>query len=331
MTTTPTAAPEAPEHIAFLLVEDFSHLAYACAAEPLRIANLVAGRPLYRWSLISEDGQSATCSAGAELKVHGGLAPLPRDARLFVVSGLGVTRRITPGLLGFLRRERARGVEIGAICSGAWVLAEAGLLEGRRAAIHWEFHDLMEERFPQVQLARSVFVSESSPATAAGGAAASDLMLDLIGRRHGRALALEVAEQMLYAAAMREGDGAQRLSAQARHGLRNRHFLRAVQLMEETREEPLSCGEIAARVGVSTRHLERLFRAHAGVSPRRYAMDLRLERARRLLNQTEDPVLEIAVACGFASASHFSRAYRARYGVSPQRHRAASAPGPARA
>src|SRR5262245_31003394 len=150
----------------FLLVEDFTHLAFSNAVESLRIANLMAERDLYSWQLASVDGRSARCSNGAVTLVDQGLSPLGRDDRLMIVSGINVQNHTRPDLLRYLRAERARGTQIGAICSGAYILAEAGFLDGRRAAVHWEFHDVFAERFPSVNLTRSVFVADEKFVTA---------------------------------------------------------------------------------------------------------------------------------------------------------------------
>lgn len=306
-----------------LLVEDFTHLAFSCVIEPLRIANLLHGTPLYRWRLASEDGLRAVSSNGVATVVDQGMDPVPSGDILLVLSGIGVEKRISPGLLAYIRRERARGTKIGAICSGAYVLARAGLLDGRRATIHWQFHDGFEELFPDVRLLRSVYVPDAKYPTASGGTAAADLMLHLIGRAHGSDLAIAVADQMLYNTA-RNADAAQRYSLQSRYGLRNAHIADAVRLMTDQMEEPLAPSEIAAQIGISTRQLERLFGRYMKCSPKKFSTDLRLERARNLLLQTEMSVTEIAHACGFGSTGHFSRVYRARYGVTPTRQRAAA-------
>ncbi len=306
-----------------LLVEDFTHLAFSCAIEPLRIANMLQDRALYRWRLASENGREAVCSNGTRTLVDYGLEPVPSGDTLLILSGHNVEQRISPGLLAYIRRERARGTKIGALCSGAYVLAKAGLLDGRRATIHWQFHDGFEELFPQVRLIRSVYVPDSKYPTASGGTATADLMLHLIGRAHGTDLAIAVSDQMLYNTA-RNADAAQRYSLQSRYGLRNRHIADAVRLMTDRMEEPMSPPEIAAELGISTRQLERLFGRYMKCSPKKFATDLRLERARNLLLQTEMSVTEIAHACGFGSTGHFSRVYRARYDVTPTRQRAAS-------
>jgi transcriptional regulator GlxA family with amidase domain len=305
-----------------LLVEDFTHLAFSCAIEPLRIANLLSGRVLYRWRLASESGIMATCSNGTRTLVDCGLDPVPAGDTLLILSGINVERRISPGLLAHIRRERVRGTTIGALCSGAYVLAKAGLLENRRATIHWQFHDGFEELFPGVRLVRSVYVPDAKYPTASGGTATADLMLHFIGEAHGPDLALAVADQMLHTA-VRSAGAAQRYSLQSRYGLRNAHIVGAVRLMTDHMEEPLSPSEIAAELGISTRQLERLFERYMKCSPKKFATDLRLERARNLLLQTEMSVTQIAHACGFTSTGHFSRVYKSRFGVTPTRQRAA--------
>ncbi len=303
-------------HFVFYLVEEFSHLAFSCALEPLRIANLVSGKPLYRWSLISADGKTATCSNGSVTLVHGGMEPVKHADRLFVISGINVQDHVTPELLTFLRRERAAGTPLGAICSAAYVLARAGFLEGMETAVHWAYHDLFVEEFPGVHLVRNVFCARPKIITASGGTAAADLMLHLIGQEHGTDLATSVADQMVYNA-VREGSAAQRVSLQSRHGMRNAHLMRAIRMMEENIEEPLPPSAIAERLGISTRQLERLFGRYLNSTPKHYFLEMRLHRARNLLVQTDQSITEIAMACGFRSTSHFSKVFRGVFGTSP--------------
>lgn len=309
-----------PSHFRFFLLRDFSHLAFSCAVEPLRIANLVSGKSLYRWSLASEDGQSATCSNGTVTLVHCGPEPARNLDRLFLIAGTNVQVHATPQVMAYLRRERAAGTPLGAICSGAYVLAKAGFLDGVETAVHWAWHDLFAEEFPQVRLVRNVFVAQPRIITASGGTAAADLMLHLIGKRHGADLATEVADQMVYNA-VREGSAAQRVSLQARHGMRNAHLMRAISIMEGCIEEPLATREIADALCISTRQLERLFGQCLNATPKGYFMEMRLGRAQNLLVQTERSITEIAMACGFRSTSHFSKAFRGHFGKSPVAHR----------
>lgn len=311
---------ETPEHFAFLLVDDLTHMAFGCAVDPLRIANLVIGKTLYSWSLVSETGGAATCSNGIVTQVNHALDDMPQADRLFVLSGIGVQKRNTRSLMNGIRRQARRGVQIGGLCSAAWILARAGLLDGRKAAIHWDFHDSFMEEFPDVHLVSSVFVADEKIVTASGGTATADLMLHLIEESHGEDLAAEVADQMVYNT-VREANAAQRLSFQARHGIRNEHLSQAIRRMNETIETPMSPAEIAAELRISVRQLERLFGRYLNCSPKKFQLDIRLQKARHLLLQTEMPITEVAFACGFKSSGHFSRSYRSHFGCSPGQQR----------
>lgn len=308
------------QHFVFALVPDFTHMAFACAVEPLRIANLISAQELYSWSFASDDGETATCSNGAVTLVHHKTSELPRCDRLFVLSGLGVRHLDIRVLVNALRRERVRGTRIGALCSGAYILAKAGFLDGRDAAIHWEHHDSFMEEFPDVNLVRSVFVADEKFITASGGAATADLMLHLIERDHGYDLSVAVADQLVYNAA-RDGTAAQRVSFQSRNGIHNRHLAKAVEIMRNRLDDPIPLTTMAKELGISTRQIERLFGRYLNASPKKYFMEMRLERARHLLLQTEAAVSEVALACGFENLSYFSRVYRATFGVSPTMQR----------
>ena len=307
---------QTPEHFVFLLVHDFTHLAFSCAIEPLRIANLISGKELYKWSFISANGETAQASNDVVVQVHGGYNELQRGQQLFVLSGIHVKENTTPELLGVIRRERAKGRLAGALCSGAYCLAKAGVLEGRRASIHWDYHDSFMEEFPNVSLMRNVFVADGKYITASGGTATADLMIHLVEQKHGHDLAIEVADMMLYNS-VREPTAEQKLSLQSRHGIRNEHLSNAIRMMSENIENTISPSEIAEEIGISTRQLERLFGRHLNCSPKKYYVDMRLQKARNLLLQTEKPVTEIAFLSGFASPAHFARVYRNQFGISP--------------
>ena len=309
-----------PQHFVFALVEQFTHMAFSCAVDPLRIANLVAGKELYRWSFASADGATATSSNSAVTLVHHRFDALPACDRLFVLSGIGMQDIDTGGLIAALRRARARGTRIGGLCSGAYILAKAGFLDGAAAPIHWEYHDSFMEEFPEVNLVRSVFVADGRFITASGGTATADLMLHLIEQDHGYDLSVAVADQMVYNA-VRASTAAQRVSLQSRNGMRNRHLARAIEIMRNRIDDPLPLTEIARELGISTRQVERLFGAYLRTSPKKYFTEMRLERARLLLLQTEAAIADVALACGFVNFAHFSRSYRAAYGVSPMMQR----------
>ncbi len=324
----PVYGPEnsRPHRYVFLLLERFTLVAFAAAIEPLRLANQISGRTLYDWRLLGENGQTAISSNGMRAVLDAGLVETGRDDTILVCGGIDVARAATRPVLGWLRREARRGTRIGAICTGAWVLAEAGLLDGRRATIHWENQDGFAEKFPDVSLIRTVFVEDGSRLTAAGGTTAIDLMLRQIARDHGAALAGRVADQMIHTA-IRSEDDHQRLSIPTRIGARHPRLAQVVARMEANIEDPISPARLAMDADMSPRQLERLFARYLGRSPKRYYMEIRLERARNLLLQTEMGVMEIALACGFASAAHFSKCYRASYGSTPYRQRGAAASG----
>lgn len=311
----------APQKIVFALVDDFTHIAFACAVDPLRIANLISGSPLYQWSYASLDGEFAQSSDDTEIRVHHRFDSIPDCDRLFVLSGIGMQAKNHTELLAALRRkDRHSSTRIGALCSGAWVLALGGFLNGCDAAIHWEYHDSFTEKFPEVNLLRNVFVADAKYPTASGGTATADLMLHLIEQDHGRELSVAVADQMVYNA-VRESTAAQKVSLQSRKGMRNPHLTKAIALMEAQLDTPVPPSAIARKLGISVRQLERLFGRYLNASPKKYYMELRLERARHLLVQTEMSIIDVAMACGFESPGHFSRVYRTAFGCTPMTQR----------
>ncbi|MGB1109104.1 MAG: GlxA family transcriptional regulator [Gammaproteobacteria bacterium] len=306
------------QRFVFLLLEDFSHLAFSCAVEPLRIANLVSGEKLFEWELISPNGETATCSNGTVTLVSGGLEKRPAEDRVFLISGVGAQHHRDPKLLNYLRHTAKEVRQLGGICSGAYVLARAGLLDGLDVAVHWEFHGSFQENFPKVNLQRTVFVADPKHPTASGGPAAADLMLHLIATEIDARLALKVADQMVYTA-IRTEQSLQRVSISTRFGQRNPHLNNAIRLMEDNIEEPLHSPEIAKQLGTSVRQLERLFHRHMGQTPQRYYLSLRLERARHLLLQTNLSITEVSIACGFEYTSTFSRSFKREFGMAPSK------------
>jgi len=273
-----------PRRFVFLLLDRFTMLSFAGAIEPLRIANRVAGRPLYEWRLAGEGGEMATCSNGASFRLDMGLDELDRDDTLLVCGGIDVQKATTKSIVGWLRREARRGIAIGGLCTGAWTLAKAGLLDERKATIHWENQDGFLEEFDEVKLTKSVFVVDGNRLTTAGGTSSIDLMLKLIAADHGDEVANTVADQLIYSS-IRTDQDTQRLSIPTRIGVRHPKLSQVIQMMENNIEDPISPADLAEDVGMSTRQLERLFRRYLNRSPKRYYMELRLQKARNLLMQ----------------------------------------------
>lgn len=313
---------EKPKHFVFVLLENFSMLTFSSAVESLRLANLMSGKPLYSWSLCGEGGDVMTCSAGTSFNLDHDLIELNRDDTIIVVAGLDVQKATTKKILNWLRRESRRGPKIGGLCTAAFTLAKAGLLDGKRATIHWENQDSFAEEFDEIELTKSVFIVDGNRFTTAGGTASIDLMLQLIATDFGEDLANAVADQLIYSQ-IRTDQDTQRLSIPTRIGVRHPKLSAVIQIMENNIEEPISPSILAKDVGMSTRQLERLFRRYLNRSPKRYYMELRLQKARNLLMQTDMSVINVALACGFTSPSHFSKCYRSHYNTTPYRERGA--------
>lgn len=308
----------------FVLLDEFTLLSFSAALDSLRIANRAAGFEAYRWRILSVGNATAAASCGVQVGTDGPLEDLRHDDTVILCGGLNAAAHSTPKLMAWLRREARRGATMIGLCTAAYTLAKAGLLDGRRATIHWENQDGFEEDFPQVALSKRVFVIDGNRITAAGGTAAMDLMLTLISTDLGQDVANIVADQQIYTAIRTDRD-VQRLSVPTRIGVRHPKLSSVIQTMETNIEDPKSPSVLAKEVGLSTRQLERLFRRYLSRSPKRYYMELRLHKARNLLLQTDMNVMNVALACGFSSPSHFSKCYRAHYDTTPYRERGSRA------
>ncbi|MDO6584560.1 GlxA family transcriptional regulator [Salipiger sp. 1_MG-2023] len=307
----------------FVLLPEFTLLSFSAALEALRLANRMSGKPLYEWRIVGDGGGMVRCSAGTVFELDGDLPEVSRADTVMLCGGIDIVSATTKRLLNWLRREARKGPVVGGLCTASWALAEAGLMDGKRATIHWENHDGFEEEFPEVSLTKSVFVIDGNRMSTAGGISSIDLMLKLVADQHGEDLANAVADQLIYSAIRTDRD-TQRLSTPTRIGVRHPKLGEVIKKMEAAIEEPISPALLAGQVGMSTRQLERLFRRYLDRSPKRYYMELRLQKARNLLMQTDMSVINVALACGFASPSHFSKCYRAQYATTPYRERGSS-------
>ncbi|MGB3555468.1 MAG: GlxA family transcriptional regulator [Jannaschia sp.] len=316
--------PDKPLHYVFVLLDRFTLMSFASAVDALRIANRMSGGQLYSWELAADGGGTITCSAGTSFVLDRDLEEIGRDDTLLLVGGIDVAQATSKRIVSWLRREARRGVTIGGLCTASWTMAMAGLLDGKRATIHWENQDSFAEEFPEIELTKSIFTVDGKRITTAGGTASVDLMLHLIARDYGEDLASLVADQLIYSS-IRTDQDTQRLSIPTRIGVRHPRLSQVIREMEQNIEDPISPSILAAEVGMSTRQLERLFRRYLNRSPKRYYMELRLGKARNLLMQTDMSIINVALACGFTSPSHFSKCYRAQYGTTPYRERGAKA------
>jgi transcriptional regulator GlxA family with amidase domain len=318
-------APRAePEQLIFLLVPDFTMIAFTSAVEPLRLANRQSGRQLYGWRLVSKDGCPVTASNGVSVNVDAGIRAVEpvagQQPAIVLCGGLGTERYQDRDVFAWLRRYDRHGAELGALCTGAHALARAGLLDGHRCTIHWENLPGLAEAFPDIEVTGDLFETDGRRFTCSGGAAAFDLMLHRIGVRHGEELAARISEQCILDR-IRRSDDRQRMPLPVRLGVHHPKLTQAVEVMQDNIEEPLRQEGLAQRIGISRRQLERLFRRHIGRTPAQFYLETRLERARHLIHQTDLPIMSIACATGFVSASHFSTCYRQMFGKTPRAER----------
>ncbi|MEL6767113.1 MAG: GlxA family transcriptional regulator [Pseudomonadota bacterium] len=307
--------------LCMLVTPHFNMSATAAFLDPLRVTNYLDSRPRFAWTLASAEGGPVPSSNGFTVMTEG-ISALPRPPAIAIVSSSWTPESHGAAtVLAALRRWARFGASLGAIDTGAFVLAEAGLLDGYRATVHYEHMDAFAELYPKVELAEDLYVFDRDRMTTCGGAAATDMGLQLVRSLLGAARANAAARYIFHERIRPAGERqlpelGEPLGATVPAKLRA-----AIKLMEQHLEATVPIPEIAEEVGLSSRQLERLFAEFICVSPMQYYRDIRLDRARGLVTQTEMPVWEIAVACGFASPEHFSRAYRARFGVPPRTDR----------
>ena len=305
---------------AFLTLPNYSLIAVANALEPLRMANRLVGQDVYEWSVISMDGRAADASSGLNLSPTGALDQLGAVDILFVCGGINVREAVSPALLTALRRLADRRVPLGALCTGGYALARAGLLDHFSATIHWENLSALREEFPRVRISDQLFTIDRDRFTCSGGTAPLDLMLNLIQVKLGPKISQLVSEQFIVDRVRKDTDR-QYIPLRAQVGVSHRGLIRVAQLMEENIEKPLSLEKIAKATGLSRRQIERLLKRDLNCVPKHYYLEMRLRRARELLLQTAMPIMDITTACGFQSPPHFSKCYRIQFGYPPSAER----------
>jgi transcriptional regulator GlxA family with amidase domain len=306
-----------PLRIGFLLLDNFTLIAHSAAIEPLRMANHLSGVEHYQWFTLSETGEVVQASDGQRILPDARMDDAQDLDVVMVCGGVAQQQAIRKSHLGFLQAQARRGAMIGGVCTGTWALAQAGLLDGYRASIHWECISGLQEAFPRVLVTNRLFTIEANRLTASGGTAPLDMMLNVIGEQHGRELMVAISE-MFMCERIRTEQEHQRIPLRHVLGTSQPKLLDIAALMEANVEEPLELEDLAAVAGISRRQLERLFLKHVNCSPSRYYLTIRMNRARQLLRQTSMMIIEVATACGFVSTPHFSKCYRAFFGVSPR-------------
>lgn len=310
-------ADRTPLPITFLVLPGSSLMCVASAIDPLRGANRVVGSRMFDWRVVSCDGLSPATSAAMPIAVSGALDEAADDGRALVaVGGFGTRDFSQPRMVTVFRRLARRASAVGGVEAGAWLLARAGLLEGRAATTHWEDLEDFAAAFPETDVRPDRYVIDGPVFTTGGASPTFDLMLHLIRSRLGMAVALDVASLFIYDQA-RQATDAQPLVSLGRLDGHDPRLVQTIRLMETHLDRPLTIAAIARRVGISARTLEKTFSAAIGESPGAYYLRLRLYAARRLVLDTRSPMADIAERTGFSSAAAFSRAFAKGFGKPP--------------
>lgn len=304
--------------IAVVLLPAFNALATMAFLDPFRAANYLTGSTLYSWDMVSLNGEPLSASNGLEITSARTLEEVKQRYDYVIVSASWAPEAYrNRRLFNWLKQHARNGAALGAIDTGAFVLAFAGLLAGRRATVHYEHIAACRELFPELEITEDLFVIDEDRLTCCGGSASSDLALEMVRQRFGLDLA-NAAARYIFHDRLRAGTEGQDSALHEPAGYAMPETLRrAIAAMERNLEAPLPLAAIAKRARISQRQLERLFKTHTGVTAVQYYLEVRLDRARSILMQTDLSILEVAVACGFSSREYFARAYRQRFGLPP--------------
>ncbi|WP_299199908.1 GlxA family transcriptional regulator [uncultured Amphritea sp.] len=313
--------------VGFLLLNNFTMIALASSIEPLRMANQLSGHELYSWHMVSETGAPVSASDGLSFTPDFSIADMPELDLLIVCGGVDITRSFTQKQVSWLQLMNRRGVTLGGICTGAYLLAHAGLLDGYDCSTHWECMASLQEHYPKVNCNSRLFTIDKNRMTSSGGVSPMDMFLHMVTLQHGPKLSMAVSDMFICDRIRTEFDQ-QRVPLRQLHncGDSKPKLVDVIELMENNLEEPIGLDELAAFVDVSRRQLERMFLKYLNCSPSRYYLKLRLDRARQLLKQSSMAIVEISTACGFVSTPHFSRCYRKHIGISPRDERKGGLP-----
>lgn len=330
--TEPPGPTVPPMEFLVALVPGFSQLCLSSFIDPLRVANAISGRDIFRWRLVGEDGAPVECASGIDVCVTGDIREETKRVRLGRLPGAmvicadeGVERQRTVGIRSLLRLCARRAVPLFGLGTGTWILAESGLLSDASCTIHWAKLAALSETFDCLRVSDALFVRHRDTVTCAGELAAFDLAVSLIEQRGGPDLARAVC-RVVMADRWRDGASCQTIPAGLRYSGTSGKLIETIRIMERAVDGAVPLSRIAREVGLSRRQVERLFRQFLATTPSRYYLDLRLARARQLIESTDMRVVDIAIACGFLSVSHFTGRFKKRFGASPSKMRRTGCP-----
>lgn len=313
--------PDGPQKVGFLLIPQFPLFSFTAAVEPLRSANRMSGQELYAWEILSADGHPIVSSSGITLMADRSIHDVNEYPTVIVCAGIDPQDYREKRTFSCLRQLSRHGSHIGGISGGTYVLARAGLLNGHRCTIHWEYLTGFAEEFPEIDVTTKLYETDRTMFTSAGAGATLDMMLHLIAQQHGHDLSVAVAEQFSHIGS-NDPDAPQRMPVRRRLRISHPKLIAVIEQMEANLEDPIDRDDLSVSVGLSVRQVERLFMKYLNTTPARYYMELRLKRAQMLLSQTAMSILDVSVACGFVSASHFSKSYREKFNHPPRQERA---------
>jgi len=316
----PIIYEDEPKDVYFFLLPNLTMLAFGSAIEPLRIANQITGKRLYNWVALAEEDKPVLCSNGVPITPNFGRVDAAPGSQVFICSGNEPQNNISKDVIAWISRQVTRGCKIGGICTGAFALASAGLLDGKRFTLHWEYQGVFRELFHDLDPTSNLYEIDGNLMTCSGGVAATDMILNMIERDHGTRLASIVADMCLHLR-VNSDHAPQRTVFSSVSESRNTYISKAVGIMEAEVESPLSTKVIAERVGVSIRQLERLFVRYAGKPPGKVYNDIRLARASELLSVSNLRLIDIAAATGFGNVTSFSSQFKKKYGISPSKYK----------
>jgi transcriptional regulator GlxA family with amidase domain len=309
-----------PMQIGFFLIPQFSMLSMSAVVEPLRMANRLSKCNLYEWSFYSKGCLPVRASNGIEVAATRSMADTEGLNALIVVAGIDAQNHDDPALSQWLRRLSRRPITLGSTSTGSLLLARAKLLQHRRCTSHWENIDSFKEEFPLLNITGELYEMDARFMTCSGGLSGLDMMLQFITQQHGLQLAKDLAEQCIHPS-IRDAHAHQRMATQSRLSIHHPGLIKAIELMQSHTEEPLPLAQVATAAGFSLRQMERVFKHHFGLRPAQYYLDVRLNKAQTLLQQTSLSTFAIATACGFNSTSYLAKRYRLKFSISPRQDR----------
>ena len=313
----PSNAQDDCYRVGFLLLSNYSMASVSSAIEILCVANQLSSNRLYQWQVLSSDGEGVCAANGLGIHADQSVADVDLTTLDVIIVCENGPSSEDRKLIGWLKQANRHKVKLGAFGTGSLLLARAGLLDGYRSAIHWDYLVSMRELFPKIKVSPTLFVIDRDRFTCCGGNSSQDLMLEIITRRQGVELASAISEQVVYER-VRGQEEVQRIPLRSQLGNAQPKLTEALTLMEANIEEPMKVRDLAGYVGVSSRQLERIFQKFLNISPSRYYLELRLTRARQLLVQTDKSIVEIAIASGFVSPPRFSVSFREYFGICPR-------------